>query len=118
MRAHVVVLAAAIAGCAPAPSASAPQPQNVGFTNNREAVKGCTMLGVIDSGDRTNGGSVAQSAAERDPYRRLQTEAVRLQANIVLLNEAPTGMSLENKPGGPLIVGEAYRCSRSNPVRI
>jgi hypothetical protein len=120
MRTRIVLLALAVSGCSPArPTAvAAPQPQDVRLTNSRDAVKGCTMLGVIDSGDKTNGGAVTQTPVERDHRRRLQNEAARLEANTVLVNEAPLGMSGQNSPGGTLLYGEAYRCSRSNPVRI
>jgi hypothetical protein len=120
MRTLAILLAVTVGGCASSrpTAAAAPQAQDVRFTNGRDVVKGCTMLGVIDSGDKTNGGSVNQSPVERDPYRRLRNEAVKLEANTVLLNETPQGMQGDNTPNGRLIYGEAYRCSRSNPVRI
>ena len=81
-------------------------------------VKGCTMLGLIDSSDKTNGGAVTQMPAERDPYRRMRNEAARLEANTVLLNEAPEGMSGQHGPSGTLMQGEAYRCDHSRAVLL
>jgi hypothetical protein len=106
-----VAVATTLTACAPARSSEI-QPQDVRFTKGRESVGGCTMLGVIDSRDQTNGGTVSQTPVERDPYRRLQMEAARLRANTVLLDEAPAGMGGNNTPGGRDIQGEAYRCSR------
>ena len=70
------------------------------------------MLGVIDSEDKSNGGTVTQTPDERYASRRLQIEAARLQANLVLIGETPTGMEGNNTRRGRVIQGEAYRCER------
>ena len=64
------------------------------------------MLGVIDSSDKTNGGSVTQMPVERDAHRRLQNEAARLGANTVLLTASPVGMASTSAA-----YGEAYSCT-------
>jgi hypothetical protein len=79
----------------------------VKFTTGRGAVSGCTPLGLIDSSDRTNGGSVTQTPVERDPYRRIKNEAIRLGANIVVLLDTP---SLRTN-GVYQLEGEAYKCA-------
>ena len=117
MRIVALVLVTAVAGCATVRPESPPQPLDVRFTNNRDAVKSCTMLGLIDSSDKTNGGAVSQMPAERNASRRLQNEAARLGANMVLVSEAPPGMSQEHGPMGPLMLGEAYRCARPRDAR-
>jgi Domain of unknown function (DUF4156) len=112
MRALAVAFAVAIAGCASARPSATTQARDVRFTKGRDSVKGCTVLGVIDAGDKTNGGAVTQMPVERDPFRRLQNEAARLDGNTVLLNEVPVGMTGNNGPSGVLISGEAFRCAR------
>jgi uncharacterized protein YbjQ (UPF0145 family) len=112
MRTLAVVFAIAVVGCATGRRESLPQPRDVRFTNSRDVVKSCTMLGLIDSSDKTNGGVVTQMPAERNALRRLRNEAARLEANTVLVNEAPPGMSQEHTRDGTLMQGEAYRCAR------
>jgi hypothetical protein len=107
MRALAVVIAFTLSGCARTQTQSAPAPQAIRFTNSREAVRSCTSLGLIDSSDKTNGGTVSQTPVERDRYRRLQNEAARLGANIVLVAEAPQGMLRD----ASRIDGEAYKCA-------
>ena len=103
MRALAVVVVLTVSGCATSPRTLAPQA--VRFTNNRDGLRGCTAVGIIDSSDKSNGGTVDQVPVEQDPYRRLRNEAARLGANIVLLAENPSGMT-----SGSLVSGEAYKC--------
>ena len=107
MRALAVVVALAISGCATTHSTPALQPQEIRITNGRQAVSGCTSLGLIDSSDKTNGGTVTQTPVERDPVRRLRNEAARLGANIVLLLDTPRGVT----NGDNKLEGEAYKCA-------
>jgi hypothetical protein len=103
MRAPAVVVVLTVFGCATPHLTSAAQA--VRFTNGRDAVRGCTSLGIIDSGDTTNGGTVDQMPVEENRYRRLRNEAARLGANVVLLPEAPGGLT-----SGSQVNGEAYKC--------
>jgi hypothetical protein len=105
MRALAVVVALTVSGCAT--SQRTPAPQAVRFTVNRDAVSGCTSVGIIDSSNKPNEGTVEQMPVEQDRYRRLRSEAARLGANVVLLPESPTGMT-----SGSLVNGEAYKCPR------
>jgi len=105
MRALAVILIVAVSACAKARPATTAQ--EVRFTTGRDAVSGCTPLGLIDSSDKTNGGTVSQVPVERDRYRRLRNEAVRLGANIVLLLDTPRGMT----DGNNQLEGEAYKCA-------
>jgi hypothetical protein len=114
MRAPLFVMAVAIAGCGQThPSPGTVQPQDVRFTTGREAVARCTMLGVIDSRDQSNGGTNNSAPDERNHYRRVQNEAAKLGANTVLLTDTPVGMNAENTAGGAVRHGEAYRCERA-----
>jgi hypothetical protein len=113
MRASLAVLTVAIAGCAQThPSPDIVQPQDVRFISGREALAGCAMLGVIDSRDLSNGGTNTSMPDERNHFRRLQNEAAKLSANVVLLTDTPAGMNAANIPGGAVRPGEAYRCER------
>jgi hypothetical protein len=103
MRAFAVVVLIIGSGCATAHPT--PAPQAVRFTSSREVVRGCTSLGIVDSSDKTQGGTVDQVPVEQDRYRRLRNEAARLGANLVLLPEAPGGLT-----SGSQVNGEAYKC--------
>lgn len=103
MRALAVVFVLTVSGCAT--SQRTPAPQAVRFANNRDVVRGCTSVGIIDSSDKSNEGTVDQVPVEQDRYRRLRNEAARLGANLVLLSENPSGMT-----SGSLVNGEAYKC--------
>ncbi len=103
MRALAVVVVLTVSGCAT--SHRTPAPQAVRFTNSRDVVRDCTSVGIVDSSDKSNGGTVDQMSVEQDRYRRLRNEAARLGANVVLLPESPSGMT-----SGSLVNGEAYKC--------
>jgi hypothetical protein len=104
MRTLAIFAVVTVAGCASGHRNSGPQ--SVQMTKNRDAVRGCTSLGVIDSDDHTNGGAATQTVVDRDRYRRLQNEAARLGANIVLMTGGPSGINDTR-----LLYGEAYRCA-------
>jgi hypothetical protein len=103
MRALAVVVVLTVSGCAT--SHRTPAPQAVRFTNSRDGVSGCTSVGIVDSNDNSNEGTVDQVPVEQDRYRRLRNEAARLGANVVLLSENPSGMT-----SGSVVNGEAYKC--------
>ena len=106
MRALAVVVVLTVSGCAT--SHRTPAPQAVRFTINRDAVRGCTSVGVIDSSNKPNEETVEQMSVAQDRYRRLRNEAATLGANVVLLPENPTGMTSKS-----LVNGEAYKCPLS-----
>ena len=103
MRALAVVFVLTVSGCAT--SHRTPAPQAVRLTNNRDVVRGCSSVGIIDSSEKSNEGTVDQIPVEQERYRRLRNEAARLGANVVLLSENPSGMT-----SGSLVNGEAYKC--------
>ncbi|HEV7991385.1 MAG TPA: DUF4156 domain-containing protein [Gemmatimonadaceae bacterium] len=103
MRLFAVVFAASVVGCAS--THPTPAPQAVRITNSRDVVKYCNSLGLVESNDKTNGGAVTQMPVERDRYRRLQNEAAKLGADMVLLQESTPGMQTDNE-----LRGEAYKC--------
>ena len=81
-----------------------PEGQQVRVTTNQDAVKGCTLIGNVESSDKMNGGMVGQMAAEENANRRLKNDAAKMGANVVLFTNSTTGMS------GSRVRGEAYRC--------
>jgi len=106
MRVLHVVVAVTIAGCASAhPS---PSTQTVGVTMSRDAVKGCTPLGVVDASDNvSSGGTADRMPLGQESTRQLRAAAARVGANMLLLSENPTGMTNGNQ-----VRGEAYKCAR------
>ena len=106
MRALKVVLAVIMAGCASAPAGPAPQPVSV--TRNRDALKGCTALGVVDASDNVgSGGPSDRRIGETDTARQLRAAAARLGANTLLLTDNFGGMSSESPQ---FARGEAFKC--------
>jgi hypothetical protein len=106
MRALQVVVAVTIVGCAS--SHPSPPAQTVAITNSRDVVKGCTSLGVLDASDNPSGRLWADNTS-RQVYEtaQIRAAAARLGANVLVMNESPTGMNSLRREQG-----EAYVCER------
>ena len=82
-----------------------PEGERVRLTTNQEAVKGCKLVGPIESSDKMNGGLFGQGAAEETAARRIRNDAAKMGANVVLYVSTATSMS------GSRMRGEAYACT-------
>lgn len=99
----VIVLLLPLAACVT--TRLTPEAEKVRVTTNQEAVKGCKLVGPVESSDKMNGGMIGQVAAEENANRRIRNDAAKLGANVVLFVNSTTGMS------GSRVRGEAYACS-------
>ncbi len=81
-----------------------PNADAVRVTTNPEIVKGCKYIAEIAASDRFYGGVLGQDLAEENMYRKIKNSAVKLDANVVYLNRAHTGLD------GASGRGEAYYC--------
>jgi hypothetical protein len=106
MRALQVVVAVTIVGCVS--SHPGPPVQTVAITTNRDGVKGCRSLGVVDASDNpSDRRSTDNTPPEGFATAQLRVAAARLGANVLLMNESPTGMRALMREQG-----EAYVCER------
>jgi hypothetical protein len=104
-----VAIAATIlcAACTATPHPSpAPQPREVRIVSEREAIKSCTPLGVVEASSRPDEKTVADGPVDDNARHGLREVAAARGANVVLLTYGRVGASYD-----ATVRGEAFSCS-------
>jgi hypothetical protein len=71
----------------------------------REAMKRCTPLGIVESSGGSGEKTVADGPVDSNARRRLREDAATRGANVVLLTYRPRGMADDQ-----VVRGEAFSC--------